>query len=221
MPSWQEIIGPEKEKDYFRHTLTYIQQERMAGKTIYPPAQDVFNAFRYTSFDDVNAVIIGQDPYHGAGQAHGLCFSVRPPVVQPPSLENIFKALKNDFADFQIPTHGDLTAWAKQGVLLLNTVLTVEAGKANSHAHLGWCQFTDCVIRKISNHKESVIFLLWGSHAQKKQLLIDNHKHYILKAPHPSPLSAHRGFFDCKHFSRCNEILAQTGRTPINWQLPE
>lgn len=220
MTTWSDVIGCEKTKDYFCKTTAYVEAQRHQGKTIYPPACDVFNAFRYTAFDAVKVVIIGQDPYHGVGQAHGLCFSVQQPVAPPPSLLNIFKELETDISGFTRPKHGCLTTWAKQGVLLLNTVLTVEAGKAHSHAHLGWSEFTDCVIRQLSTHKKGLVFLLWGSHAQKKAQLIDTQNHHILKAPHPSPLSAHRGFFGCGHFSQCNDLLRQMGHSPIEWHVP-
>ena len=191
----------------------------MPEKTIYPPAKDVFNAFRYTELKDIKVVIIGQDPYHGPNQAHGLCFSVLPGVKTPPSLVNMYKELAQDIPGFEIPDHGYLKSWAEQGVLLLNTVLTVEQGKAHSHAKTtGWETFTDRVIQAVNDHCEGVIFLLWGAHAQKKGKVIDRNRHHVLMAPHPSPLSAHRGFFGCKHFSQANQILLEKGHTPINWQ---
>ncbi|MCR1567731.1 uracil-DNA glycosylase, partial [Mixta sp.] len=192
-------------------------KERASGVTVYPPKEDVFNAFRLTELNQVKVVILGQDPYHGPNQAHGLAFSVRPGVAVPPSLMNMYKELESDIPGFQRPNHGFLESWAKQGVLLLNTVLTVEAGKAHSHARFGWETFTDRVIAAINENRENVVFLLWGSHAQKKGSIIDTKRHHVLKAPHPSPLSAHRGFFDCKHFSRTNAILSQQGETPIDW----
>lgn len=220
MPSlltWHDVIGPEKEQEYFCNTLVYVAKARQQGITIYPPQKDVFNAFRYTELSEVKVVILGQDPYHGPNQAHGLSFSVRPGVPAPPSLVNMYKELEKDIPDFKYPNHGYLVSWAQKGVLLLNTVLTVEQGKAHSHAHLGWETFTDKVIAAINQHRTGIVFLLWGSHAQKKGQFIDNKKHFILKAPHPSPLSAHRGFFGCRHFSKTNEILIKQGLTPIDW----
>ncbi|ERF78963.1 uracil-DNA glycosylase [Gallibacterium anatis 12656/12] len=214
------MIGSEKAQPYFQHILQQVQQQRDSGKIIYPPKADVFNAFRYTEFDQVKVVILGQDPYHGPNQAHGLAFSVRPNVQIPPSLQNIYKELSQDIAGFQIPNHGYLVDWAQQGVLLLNTVLTVEQGKAHSHANFGWETFTDHVIATLNQHTQGLVFLLWGSHAQKKGQFIDRQKHCVLTAPHPSPLSAHRGFFGCHHFSSTNQYLIQQGKTPINWSLP-
>ncbi|WP_445497099.1 uracil-DNA glycosylase [Photorhabdus sp. SF281] len=221
--TWHDVIGNEKKQPYFLDTLAYVAKERQAGKTIYPPQQDVFNAFRYTELADVKVVILGQDPYHGPNQAHGLSFSVQPGIPAPPSLVNMYKELVSDIPGFQSPNHGYLISWAKQGVLLLNTVLTVERGNAHSHANLGWETFTDKVIAAINEHRSGVIFLLWGSHAQKKGNFIDTNKHHVLKAPHPSPLSAHRGFFGCKHFSKTNELLEKQGMVPINWtpELPQ
>ncbi|MFV0450382.1 MAG: uracil-DNA glycosylase [Vibrio sp.] len=216
--TWHDVIGIEKEQEYFQQTLQFVEAERAAGKVIFPPAKDVFNAFRFTEFNDVNVVILGQDPYHGPNQAHGLCFSVLPGVKTPPSLVNMYKELSQDIAGFQIPTHGYLKSWAEQGVLLLNTVLTVEQGKAHSHAKTGWETFTDRVIDALNQHRQGVVFLLWGSHAQKKGQMIDRNKHHVLMAPHPSPLSAHRGFLGCQHFSQTNQILKQLGKTPIDWQ---
>ncbi|MGL0933302.1 uracil-DNA glycosylase [Vibrio vulnificus] len=217
--TWHDVIGAEKEQSYFQQTLNFVEAERQAGKVIYPPAKDVFNAFRYTEFQDVKVVILGQDPYHGPNQAHGLCFSVLPGIKTPPSLVNMYKELAQDIQGFQIPAHGYLEAWAKQGVLLLNTVLTVEQGKAHSHASLGWETFTDKVIEAINQHQQGVVFLLWGSHAQKKGRFIDRNKHVVLSAPHPSPLSAHRGFLGCKHFSQANQHLLDQGKQAIDWQL--
>lgn len=220
MRTWRDMIGGEKAQPYFQHILQQVQQQRDSGKIIYPPKADVFNAFRYTEFDQVKVVILGQDPYHGPNQAHGLAFSVRPNVQIPPSLQNIYKELSQDIAGFQIPNHGYLVDWAQQGVLLLNTVLTVEQGKAHSHANFGWETFTDHVIATLNQHTQGLVFLLWGSHAQKKGQFIDRQKHCVLTAPHPSPLSAHRGFFGCHHFSSTNQYLIQQGKTPINWSLP-
>ncbi|MBE3657988.1 uracil-DNA glycosylase [Vibrio navarrensis] len=218
--TWHDVIGAEKQQAYFQQTLSFVDAERQAGKVIYPPAKDVFNAFRFTEFNQVKVVILGQDPYHGPNQAHGLCFSVLPGIKPPPSLLNIYKELAQDIEGFQIPVHGFLQSWAEQGVLLLNTVLTVEQGKAHSHATSGWEVFTDRVIEAINQHQQGVVFLLWGSHAQKKGRFIDRNKHYVLAAPHPSPLSAHRGFLGCRHFSQTNQLLSQQGKTPIHWHLP-
>ncbi|MCW2255394.1 uracil-DNA glycosylase [Providencia alcalifaciens] len=215
--TWHDVIGSEKNQAYFKDTLTYVTNERNKGKTIFPPQQDVFNAFRYTELADVKVVILGQDPYHGPGQAHGLSFSVLPGIKPPPSLVNMYKELEKDIPGFTRPQHGYLLSWAHQGVLLLNTVLTVEQGNAHSHAHLGWETFTDKVIATINEHRDGVIFLLWGSHAQKKGRIIDTKRHHVLKAPHPSPLSAHRGFLGCKHFSQTNALLIQQGLKPIDW----
>ncbi len=218
MTTWADVIGAEKQQPYFQHTLQYLAAERAAGKTIYPPQPDVFNAFRFTEFDQVKVVILGQDPYHGPGQAHGLCFSVLPGVPAPPSLKNMFKELAKSIPGYQIPNHGNLQSWAEQGVLLLNTVLTVEQGKAHSHSKIGWEKFTDVVIAKLNERSEGIVFLLWGSHAQKKGQFIDGKRHHVLKTTHPSPLSAHRGFLGSGHFVRCNQILGQKGVRPINWQ---
>lgn len=220
MTTWSDVIGAEKQQDYFKQTLAFVHQEREAGKRIYPPAADVFNAFKYTEFDQVKVVILGQDPYHGPNQAHGLCFSVQPGIPIPPSLVNIFKELARDLPGFTTPSHGCLVHWAQQGVLLLNTVLTVEAGKAHSHAALGWETFTDRVIEALNRHRQGIVFLLWGSHAQKKGRIIDRDRHHVLVAPHPSPLSAHRGFLGCGHFSQTNQLLSAQGQEPIDWQLP-
>lgn len=218
--TWQDVIGAEKQQEYFQQTLAFVEQERAAGKVVYPPAKDVFNAFRATEFGDVKVVIIGQDPYHGPNQAHGLCFSVLPGVKTPPSLVNMYKELAQDIEGFHIPQHGYLQSWAEQGVLLLNTVLTVEQGKAHSHSKTGWETFTDKVIEALNQHQSGVVFLLWGAHAQKKGRFIDRDKHFVLSGPHPSPLSAHRGFFGCRHFSQTNQILQQQGKQMIEWRLP-
>lgn len=216
--TWHDVIGNEKQQEYFQHTLAFVEAERQAGKVIFPPAHDVFNAFRFTEFDQVKVVILGQDPYHGPNQAHGLCFSVQPGIKTPPSLVNIYKELAQDIPGFTIPAHGYLKSWAEQGVLLLNTVLTVEQGKAHSHAKTGWETFTDRVIDALNQHGDGIVFLLWGSHAQKKGSMIDRQRHHVLTAPHPSPLSAHRGFFGSGHFSKTNQILEQQGLAPIDWQ---
>ncbi|WP_323640794.1 uracil-DNA glycosylase [Pectobacterium polonicum] len=221
--TWHDVLAQEKQQPYFINTLEFVGKERASGKTIYPPQKDVFNAFRFTELHQVKVVILGQDPYHGPNQAHGLSFSVRPGVPAPPSLGNIYKELANDIPGFEIPRHGFLQSWAEQGVLLLNTVLTVEAGQAHSHANLGWETFTDRVIAALNEQREGLVFLLWGSHAQKKGNIIDQQRHHILKSPHPSPLSAHRGFLGCKHFSQANQLLEQQGLSPIDWtpRLPE
>lgn len=216
--NWSDVIGAEKQQPYFLDTMAYVAAERAAGKEIYPPEHDVFNAFRYTPFEQVKVVILGQDPYHGPNQAHGLCFSVLPGVPVPPSLVNMYKELAQDIAGFQIPQHGYLKSWAEQGVLLLNTVLTVERGQAHSHAKLGWETFTDRVIAAVNEHRQGVVFLLWGAHAQKKGRIIDRQRHHVLTAPHPSPLSAHRGFLGCRHFSQTNQLLAQQNLPAIDWQ---
>ena len=219
MTTWQDALGPQKEAEYFTRLMARVESEREAGKVIYPPQQDVFNALKYTPLESVKVVILGQDPYHGPDQAHGLCFSVLPGVKTPPSLINIYKELAADIDGFVIPKHGTLTRWAEQGVLLLNTVLTVEQGKAHSHAKWGWETFTDAVIDAVNRHQQGVVFLLWGSHAQKKGMHIDTSKHHVLSAPHPSPLSAHRGFLGCKHFSQTNQLLTSQNKSPINWQV--
>lgn len=219
MNTWSDIIGDEKQKAYFQQAMAFVDAERAAGKTIYPPKEVVFSAFKSTEFDQVKVVMLGQDPYHGPNQAHGLCFSVQPGVKTPPSLVNIYKELASDIEGFQIPDHGYLQAWADQGVLMLNTVLTVEAGKAHSHAKCGWAEFTDVVIDKLNQHRTGLVFLLWGSHAQKKGKIIDTDRHFVLTAPHPSPLSAHRGFLGCGHFSKTNQILVEQGLEAVDWRL--
>lgn len=219
MQTWSEAIGAEKSQAYFQQILNFVHNERQAGKTIFPPPNEVFSAFALTDFENVKVVILGQDPYHGLNQAHGLAFSVKVGIEPPPSLVNIYKELATDVG-FQIPQHGYLVDWAKQGVLLLNTVLTVEQGKAHSHAEIGWERFTDKVIEQLNSHRENLVFLLWGSHAQKKGRFIDRHKHCVLTAPHPSPLSAYRGFLGCRHFSQANAYLRANGIEEINWQLP-
>ncbi|SFC37379.1 uracil-DNA glycosylase [Pseudoalteromonas denitrificans] len=219
MNSWTDLINTEKQKDYLKKTLEYVNQRRAEGIEVYPPQNDIFNALNVTLLDDVKVVILGQDPYHGEGQAHGLCFSVLPDTKIPPSLVNMYKELATDIDNFNIPKHGYLQSWADQGVLLLNTVLTVEKGLAHSHKHLGWEQFTDKIISTLNQQKSDLIFLLWGAHAHKKGKNIDESKHHVLKATHPSPLSAYRGFFGCKHFSMTNELLVKKGKKEINWQV--
>ncbi|SUT97656.1 uracil-DNA glycosylase [Actinobacillus lignieresii] len=219
MKTWTEALGEEKQKSYFQHILQYVHNERLAGKVIYPPQNEVFSAFALTEFSEVKVVILGQDPYHGPNQAHGLAFSVKPPIVPPPSLLNMYKELSDDIEGFQIPQHGYLVDWAKQGVFMLNTVLTVEQSRANSHAQIGWEIFTDKVIAQLNTYRENLVFLLWGSHAQRKGQFIDRNRHLVLTCPHPSPLSAYRGFFGCRHFSKTNRYLLSKGIAPINWQL--
>lgn len=217
--SWKEVLKNEFTKTYFLEIATFLRTEKMTGKTIYPPGGQIFNAFNLTHFDNVKVVILGQDPYHGAGQAHGLSFSVMAGIKPPPSLVNIFKELHADLG-VPIPNHGTLTKWAEQGVLLLNASLTVRAGEPMSHSKIGWAQFTNAVIKKISDEKKNVVFLLWGKFAQEKQELIDVTRHHlILKAAHPSPFSADSGFFGCKHFSKTNQFLVQNGIDPIDWAL--
>lgn len=216
--TWKNLLQDEKQLPYFQAILKFLKQQQLAHKIIYPRCENIFNALKLTPFSEVKVVIIGQDPYHGPNQAHGLSFSVPPGVPLPPSLQNIFRELNNDLK-IPSPTHGCLEKWAKQGVLLLNAILTVEANKPQSHANIGWQQFTDKVITCLNDHPKPIVFLLWGSYAQKKSELIDTKKHYLLKAPHPSPLSAHRGFFGCKHFSQANRILRQLGRKEIDWSL--
>lgn len=216
---WRDVLGEAKDQPYFRKIIKEVKSARLAGKMIYPPQEDMFNAFRAAEFSAIKVVILGQDPYHGAGQAHGLAFSVRENIAIPPSLQNIYKELSEDIENFTPPQHGCLQSWAEQGVFLLNNVLTVEAGRAHSHASLGWENFTDKVISLLSAKREKLVFLLWGSHAQKKSALIDAERHFILKSVHPSPLSAYRGFFGCRHFSKTNHFLEKNGIEPINWHL--
>ena len=212
---WDTILADEWDKPYYQD-LRYFLRVEYANQRIYPPMNDIFNALRYTSFADTKVVIIGQDPYHGAGQAHGLCFSVGPGVTPPPSLKNMFKELHSDLGLPEPPT-GELTHWARQGVLLLNTVLTVREGQPTSHQGKGWEQFTDRVIAELNKKETPVVFLLWGAHAQRKAQIITNPLHYKLATVHPSPLSASRGFFGCRHFSKTNALLEQHGLTPIEW----
>ena len=214
--SWKEVLSEERSKEYFTKLLDFIERERFSGKVVYPTNNEIFNSFHYTPFNTVKVVILGQDPYHGPGQAHGLCFSVRPGIQFPPSLQNIFKEIQEDL-NIPPPRDGSLERWARQGVLLLNTVLTVEAGQPQSHANLGWERFTDKVIQVINTYCQGIVFLLWGSPAQKNGAIVDPTRHHILKAPHPSPLSANRGFFGCKHFSKTNELLVKQGKIAINW----
>ena len=212
---WDEILREEFESDYYRRIRAILKKE-YAEYEIYPPKEDIFNALRYTSYSDVKAVLLGQDPYHGPGQAHGLCFSVRPGVEPPPSLKNIFRELETDMG-LEPPTSGCLTPWAQEGVLLLNTTLTVRRGQANSHKNLGWTQFTDAVIRKLNDRTQPIVFLLWGGNARSKRELITNPQHLVLETVHPSPLSAYNGFFGCRHFSQANAYLLAHGQQPIDW----
>jgi len=217
--SWKEVLKDEFEKDYMKNLRTFLQNEKLQGKTIYPPGKLIFNAFEHTPFHQVKVVILGQDPYHGYKQAHGLSFSVQKGVALPPSLQNIFKELQHEFKDFKYPSNGDLSPWADQGVLLLNATLTVEAGKAGSHQNRGWEQFTDKVIRILSEKRTGIIFLLWGKYAQAKASLINQSKHHVLVSAHPSPFSAHSGFFGNDHFRKVNEILEKEGKVGIEWQI--
>ena len=219
-PSWKTALRDQFEQPYMQQLREFLRQEHAAGKEIYPPGPLIFNALNSTPLDKVKVVILGQDPYHGPGQAHGLSFSVQPGIAAPPSLVNIFKELQRDL-NIPIARHGCLQSWADQGVLLLNTTLTVERANAASHANKGWQLFTDRVIEVVSEQRSDVVFLLWGSHAQSKQKLIDATKHLILKSVHPSPLSAYRGFLGCGHFSQTNRFLEQRGLAPIQWELPE
>ena len=217
-PSWLAVIGDELEKHYMQALRAFLKQEKTAGKVIFPPSPLIFNAFNHAPFEQVRVVIIGQDPYHGLNQAHGLSFSVPNGVALPPSLMNIYKEIASDL-NIKMSRNGDLTPWADQGVLLLNATLTVEQAKAGSHQDKGWEAFTDAAIAALNAHRKGLVFVLWGSYAQKKGAFIDESKHLVLKSVHPSPLSAHRGFFGNRQFSQINQYLIQQGQTPINWQL--
>lgn len=217
--SWKEVLKDEFSKEYFLQIATWLKTEKLSNKIIYPPGSLIFNAFEQTPFDMVKVVLIGQDPYHGPGQAHGLSFSVPDGVKPPPSLVNMFKEIETDLGIKMPPNYGNLAQWAKQGVLLLNASLTVRANEPASHARIGWFNFTDAVIRTLSEKKSNIVFLLWGRFAQEKQPLIDETRHYVLKAAHPSPFSADKGFFGCRHFSKTNELLVKSGKDPIDWQL--
>jgi len=219
-PEWHQLVGEEFEKDYMQSLRAFLVQRKQQGAVIYPPGSEWFSALNSTPFDRVRVVILGQDPYHGAGQAHGLCFSVRPDIKVPPSLANIYKEMQSDLLIEQ-PDHGCLISWAKQGVLLLNATLTVEAANAGAHQGKGWEQFTDQVIKTVNDHRKGVVFMLWGSYAQKKSAMIDPSRHLVLKSVHPSPLSAYRGFFGCRHFSAANQYLQAQDLAPIDWQLPD
>lgn len=217
--NWAKALEPEFRKPYYTDLYKFIKEE-YSTHVVYPPSEEIFNALHLTDLHDIKVVILGQDPYHEPGQAHGLCFSVRPDVDIPPSLVNIYKELHDDLG-CKIPNNGYLEHWAKQGVLLLNTLLTVRAHQAFSHKGKGWENFTDAIIRAVNNEDRPIVYMLWGSPAQKKAEMLNNPKHLILKAPHPSPLSAYRGFFGCKHFSKCNEFLEKNGLEKIDWQIPD
>jgi uracil-DNA glycosylase len=218
-PSWKARVGDYLRRPDMQELAAFLRQRKAAGARVYPPGADIFAALNATPFDKVKVVVLGQDPYHGPGQAHGLSFSVRPGVPAPPSLENIFKELQRDLG-IPRPTHGCLQHWAEQGVLLLNAVLTVEESCAGAHAGKGWEGFTDHIVDVLNREREHLVFLLWGSYAQKKGAMIDTRRHKVLRAPHPSPLSAHRGFLGCGHFSAANDYLRRTGQAPIDWSLP-
>jgi uracil-DNA glycosylase len=218
-PSWKSRIGGEFEQEYMQKLRQFLIREKQAGKIIYPEGKNIFNAMNLLPFEQVKVVIIGQDPYHGPGQAHGLCFSVLPGVAPPPSLKNIFKEIQADLG-IAPANHGCLTSWARQGALLINSVLTVEMNKPGSHQGKGWERFTDAIIRALCQEHSGLVFLLWGSYAQKKGSLIDQKRHLVLSSAHPSPLSAHRGFFGNKHFSKANDYLQSHSQTPIHWELP-
>jgi uracil-DNA glycosylase len=218
-PSWKARVGDYLQRDDMQALAAFLRQRKAAGARIYPPGPRIFGALDATPFEQVKVVILGQDPYHGAGQAHGLCFSVQPGVAIPPSLDNIYKELQRDLGIAR-PAHGCLLPWARRGVLLLNAVLTVEDGRPGAHAGKGWEGFTDHIVETLGSEREHLVFLLWGAYAQKKGAVIDPRRHRVLKAPHPSPLSAHRGFLGCGHFSAANAYLAHHGQAPIDWSLP-
>ncbi|HEY0667663.1 MAG TPA: uracil-DNA glycosylase [Sphingobacteriaceae bacterium] len=217
--SWKQVLGEEFGKEYMKNLKAFLKSEKEKGHIIFPPGSLIFNALNHTPFDLVKVVILGQDPYHGPNQAHGLSFSVQKGITPPPSLKNIFKELQQDIPGYKIPSHGDLTKWADQGVLLLNATLTVESGKPGSHQNKGWETFTDVIIHTLSAKRTGIIFLLWGRFAQSKRNLIDVSKHHVLMAAHPSPFSAHNGFLGCRHFSKTNALLVQSGKVPIDWQV--
>lgn len=218
-PSWQSLLATEFNQAYMSDLSSFLRAEKQQGKRIYPPGGEIFAAFDHTPVSQVKVVIIGQDPYHGADQAHGLCFSVKPGVEPPPSLRNIFSEINTDLADqgHIDGRRGILTGWARQGVLLLNSVLTVQAGQAGSHQGKGWERFTDAVVTELTQERTGLVFMLWGAYAQKKGSVVDRSRHLVLQAPHPSPLSAHRGFFGCRHFSQANDYLRGNGESPIDW----
>lgn len=217
--AWKAVLEPEFEQDYMQALQKFLIRRLDEGAIIYPPAKDCFNAFAYTPFERVKVVILGQDPYHGPGQAHGLCFSVRPGVTPPPSLKNIFRELQSDLG-ISPPAHGYLESWARQGVFLLNSVLAVEQGMPGAHQGKGWERFTDKVVESLNAQRDNIVFMLWGSYALKKGSIVDRKRHLVLEAAHPSPLSAHRGFLGCRHFSQANAYLKQHHQTPIDWKLP-
>ncbi|TDG35039.1 uracil-DNA glycosylase [Pedobacter changchengzhani] len=218
-PGWLAVLNEEFEKDYMKSLKSFLQDEKTRGYEIFPKGSDIFNALNSTRFDDVKVVILGQDPYHGVGQAHGLSFSVQKGTTIPPSLKNIYKELTTDIEGFYTPTHGNLTQWAQQGVLLLNATLTVRASEPGSHQKRGWEIFTDEVIKALSEKRENIVFLLWGKYAQQKASLIDQKKHHVLTAPHPSPFSVHTGFYGSNHFSKANKLLIKNNLKPIDWQI--
>ena len=215
---WDALLADEFHSEYYAQIRRVLKKE-YAEHEVYPPMEDIFNALRYTAYADVKAVLLGQDPYHGPGQAQGLCFSVRPGVPLPPSLQNIFTELQNDMG-LPAPHSGSLIPWAKEGVLLLNTTLTVRRGEPNSHSKIGWTRFTDAIIQKLNAHERPIVFLLWGGNARSKKKFITNPNNLVLETVHPSPLSVYQGFFGCRHFSQCNEFLMQHGIAPIDWTLP-
>ncbi|NLD08570.1 MAG: uracil-DNA glycosylase [Xanthomonadaceae bacterium] len=219
MTDWKSIIQDEAKKPYYQAMREFVQRERDAGKIIFPKDEWVYNALSVTPFNEVKVVILGQDPYHGEGQAHGLAFSVQKGILPPPSLRNIYQTLKHEYPEFNIPSHGNLMEWAEQGVLLLNTVLTVEKSKAHSHAKIGWETLTDRLISELNEKREQLVFVLWGAHAQKKGAKIDRNRHLVLTSVHPSPLSAYRGFFECGHFTKTNQYLVEHGLSPIDWSI--
>jgi len=218
--SWKQRLQAEFDQPYMQALRSFLLHRKASGAKVYPPGDKIFNALNSTPFDSVKIVILGQDPYHGPGQAHGLCFSVQPGVQTPPSLGNIYREIRDDLG-IPIATHGYLKSWAEQGVLLLNAVLTVERGQAGAHQGKGWEQFTDRVITLLNENRDGLVFMLWGAYAQKKGAFIDSNRHLVLKAPHPSPLSAHRGFLGCRHFSAAHHYLQQQSIEPVNWTLPQ
>ncbi|RZK40129.1 MAG: uracil-DNA glycosylase [Pedobacter sp.] len=218
-PSWLDLVGEEFEKPYMKDLKAFLVEEKQSGTTVFPKGSDIFNALNHTPVAQVKVVILGQDPYHGVGQAHGLSFSVQKGVAVPPSLKNMYKELSNEFPDFKIPSHGNLTEWADQGVLLLNATLTVRAHTPGSHQKRGWETFTDRIISELSKKRNGLVFLLWGKYAQQKEVLIDSKNHLILKSAHPSPFSAHSGFFGCNHFIKANNYLQDRGEKAIKWQI--
>ncbi len=217
--SWKRVLADEFSRDYFRQLKNFLREEKRQGTVVYPPGPLIFNAFNHTPFERVKVVILGQDPYHGAGQAHGLSFSVQRGVRVPPSLQNMYKELHDDVG-FVIPAHGNLEHWAEQGVFLLNSSLTVRAGAPASHQGKGWEEFTTAAVKALSDRRDGLVFMLWGRHALAKRSLLDETRHLVLGAPHPSPFSAHTGFFGCRHFSRANAYLEARGQQPVDWQLP-